>query len=81
LADPQKSVKFSLVVSVNDVTFTFGSSFLRRRTHGQVAQGAAEDINVDGHRQPFLPRADRVGSVEWDLNYLRAKENVTCGEV
>jgi hypothetical protein len=48
---------------------------------GQVALGAAEDINVDGDRQPFLPPADRVASVEWDLNYLRAKENVTCGEV
>jgi hypothetical protein len=54
---------------------------LRRRTHGQVSQGAAEDINVVGDRQPFLPPADLLASVGWDLNYLRAKQNVTCGDV
>jgi len=49
--------------------------------HGQVALGAAEDINVVGHRQPFLPPADRVAGLDWDLNYLRLEENVTSGEV
>jgi hypothetical protein len=87
-ADPQKSFTFSVVVSVNDVTFTFGFvrrrvtlELLRRRTHGQVSQGAAEDINVVGDRQPFLPWRIAYPAVDWDLNYLRAKENVTCGEV
>jgi hypothetical protein len=86
LADPQKSVSFSAVGSVNDSIFTFGFvrhrvtlEILRRRTHSQVSQGAAEDINDDGESQPFLPPADRVAGVDWDLNYLRAKENVTSG--
>jgi hypothetical protein len=85
-ADPQKSVCFSVVVSVNDVTFTFGFvrhrvtlEILRRRTHRQVSQGAAEDINGDGQSQPFLPPADPVAGVDWDLNYLHPEENVTSG--
>jgi hypothetical protein len=70
-----------VVVAVNDVAFTFGFvrhpvtlEILRRRTHGQVSQGAAEDINGDGESQPFLPPADPVAGGDWDLNYLHAKE-------
>ena len=44
-------------------------------------QRAAEDINVDGDRQPFLPLYDPVDGVNWDLNYLHAKENVRFRQV
>jgi CheY-like chemotaxis protein len=45
------------------------------------SQRAAEDINVDGNRQCYLPPADRLAGVGCDLNYLHSKEKVRCSQV